>query len=60
MIFFRTLAGSEPVRGMRTASILLCSYREHLVALYRFIKKTRVTPDEGLATARKRQKELER
>ncbi|HZL66817.1 MAG TPA: type II toxin-antitoxin system RelE/ParE family toxin [Candidatus Limnocylindrales bacterium] len=107
LIFFRTAAGSEPVRdwlkrldeaerraigkdllraqwrwpvGMplcrpmgsglweirtdlpakRTARVLLCLYREHLVALHGFIKKTRATPDEDLAIARKRQKELER
>ena len=30
------------------------------VALHGFIKKTRTTPDEDLAMARKRQKELER
>jgi phage-related protein len=30
------------------------------VALHGFIKKTRATPGEDLATARKRQKELER
>jgi hypothetical protein len=30
------------------------------VALHGFIKKTRTTPDEGLALARKRQTELER
>jgi len=30
-----------------------------IVALHGFIKKTRATPDEALATARKRQKELE-
>jgi phage-related protein len=42
----------------RTARVLLCLYREHLVALHGFIKKTRATPDEDLATARKRQKEL--
>jgi len=105
LIFYRTPAGSEPVRewlkgldeaerqaigndllraqwrwpvGMplcrpmgnglwevrtdlptkRTARVLLCLYREHLVALHGFIKKTRVTPDEDLATARKRKKEL--
>jgi phage-related protein len=44
----------------RTARVLLCLCREHLVALHGFIKKTRVTPDDDLATARKRQKELER
>jgi phage-related protein len=44
----------------RTARVLLCLYRGHLVALHGFIKKTRTTPDEGLALARNRQKELER
>jgi phage-related protein len=44
----------------RTARVLLCLYREHLVALHGFIKKTRTTPDDDLALARKRQKELER
>jgi len=39
---------------------LLCLYREHLVALHGFIKKTRTTPDEDLELARKRKKELER
>jgi len=42
----------------RTARVLLCVYREHLVALHGFIKKTRATPGEDLALARKRQKEL--
>lgn len=107
LVFFRTSAGSEPVRewlkgldeaerraigkdllraqwrwpvGMplcrplgsglwevrtdlptkRTARVLICLYREHLVALHAFIKKTRTTPDEDLTMARKRQKELER
>jgi phage-related protein len=107
LIFFRTAAGSEPVRewlkklpqlerqaigtdlmraqwrwpvGMplcrplgsglweirtdlptnRTARVLLCLYRDHLVALHGFIKKTRATPDEDLTVARKRRKELER
>ena len=102
LIFFRTLAGSEPVRewlkelpeaerraigedllrarwrwpvGMplcramggglwevrtdlptkRTARVLLCVY----VALHGFIKETRATPDEDLALARRRRKELE-
>jgi len=40
--------------------VLLCHFREHLVALHGFIKKTRKTPDEDLALARKRKKELER
>ena len=42
----------------RTARVLLCLYREHPVALHGFIKKTRATPDEDLALARKRKKEL--
>jgi phage-related protein len=43
----------------RIARVLLCVYREHLVALHGFIKKTRKTPANDLALARKRQKELE-
>ena len=105
LVFFRTGAGSEPVRewlkglpdaewhdigkdllraqwrwpvgmplcrplgsGMwevrtdlpskRTARVLLCLYRGHLVAVHGFIKKTRKTPDEDLALARRRQKEM--
>ena len=42
-----------------TARVLLCVYRRHLVALHGFIKKTRMTPDEDLALAQKRKKELE-
>ena len=42
----------------RTARVLLCLHQEHLVALHGFIKKTLTTPDEDLAIARKRQKEL--
>ena len=44
----------------RTARVLLCLYDGQLVALHGFIKKTRATPDEDLALARKRRKELER
>jgi phage-related protein len=43
----------------RTARVLLCLYRECLVALHGFIKKTRTTPDEDLGLARRRKKELE-
>jgi phage-related protein len=43
----------------RTARVLPCFCHAHLVALHGFIKKTRTTPDEDLALARKRQKELE-
>lgn len=42
----------------QTARVLLCFYREHLVALHGFIKKTRAAPEADLAMARKRQKEL--
>ena len=34
----------------RTSRVLLCFHREHLVALHGFIKKTRTTPDEDLAS----------
>ena len=44
----------------RTARVLFCFYREHLVALHGFIKKTRVTRKADLAIARNRQKELVR
>jgi phage-related protein len=44
----------------RTARVLICSHRGHLVALHGFIKKTRNTPDDDLSLARKRKKELER
>jgi phage-related protein len=43
----------------RTARVLLCLHWDHLVALHGFIKKTRTTPDEDLALARRRKKELE-
>ena len=43
----------------RTARVLICLYRGHLVALHGFIKNTRTTPESDLALARKRQKELE-
>ena len=44
----------------RTARVLLCLYRKHLVVLHGFIKKTRATPDSDLVTTHKRQKELKR
>ena len=43
----------------RTARVLICLYRQHLIALHAFIKKTRTTPVQDLALARKRKKELE-
>jgi phage-related protein len=44
----------------RTARVLLCFHEERLIALHGFIKKTRTTPDDDLALARKRQRELGR
>jgi phage-related protein len=44
----------------RTGRVLLCLYREHLVALHGFIKKTRRTPNDDLTLARNRKKELEK
>ncbi|MGD0513287.1 MAG: type II toxin-antitoxin system RelE/ParE family toxin [Terriglobales bacterium] len=45
--------------GNRTARVLICFYDDRLVALHGFIKKTRATPKNDLALARKRRKELE-
>jgi phage-related protein len=45
--------------GNRTARVLICHYRNHLVALHGFIKKTRTTPADDLALALRRQRELE-
>jgi len=45
--------------GNRTARVLICFYDDRLVALHGFIKKTRATPKDDLALARKRRKELE-
>jgi phage-related protein len=43
----------------RTARVVICLYRDHLVALHGFIKKTRATPGDDLELARRRKKELE-
>jgi phage-related protein len=45
--------------GNRAAWVFICFYDNRLVALHGFIKKTRATPKDDLALARKRQKELE-
>lgn len=42
----------------RIARVLLSQHAGSLVALHGFIKKTQKTPDDELALARKRQKEL--
>lgn len=44
----------------RTSRVLLCLYRGQLIALHGFIKKTRATPQQDLALARKRQQEVAR
>jgi phage-related protein len=40
--------------------VLICVYENHLVALHGFIKKTRTTPANDLALAKRRQRELEK
>jgi hypothetical protein len=55
----RFMGDTDRPSDEKNARVLLCVYREHLVALHGFIKKTRKTPDGDLALARKRQKELE-
>jgi phage-related protein len=45
--------------GNRASRVLVCFCRGRLVALHGFIKKTRATPEDDLALARGRQKELE-
>jgi phage-related protein len=42
----------------KIARVLFCQHGGVLVALHGFIKKTQKTPDEDIALARKRQKEL--
>ena len=45
--------------GNRIARVLFCVLQERIVILNGFIKKTRKTPVEELALARKRKKEFE-
>lgn len=44
--------------GNRIARILFCQSGDRMVLLHGFIKKSQKTPDEDLALARKRQKEI--
>ena len=44
----------------RIARVLICVHESQLVALHGFIKKTQKTPDNELALARKRRKEMEK
>ncbi len=46
--------------GKRIARVLFCTAGEKLVLLHGFIKKTRTTPKEDLALAKKRKKEIEK
>jgi phage-related protein len=50
---------SDLPRG-RIARVLFCIGGERIVASHGFIKKSRKTPDEALALARKRKREFER
>ena len=45
--------------GNRTARVIFCIARGQMVLLHAFVKKTQRTPDEDLALARKRMKEIE-
>ena len=45
--------------GNRPARVIFCIARGQMVLLHAFVKKTRRTPDEDLALARKRMKEIE-
>ena len=44
----------------RIARVIFCFHENWLVVLHGFIKKKRVTPEDDLALARRRQKELMR
>jgi phage-related protein len=44
--------------GNRTARVLICLHSGCLVVLHGFIKKTRATPHDDIALARKRRQEL--
>jgi phage-related protein len=44
--------------GNRIARVLFCQAGDRMVLLHSFIKKTQTTPEDDLALARKRQKEI--
>ncbi len=46
--------------GKRISRVLFCTAGERLVLLHGFIKKTRTTPTEDLALAKRRKKEIEK
>lgn len=45
--------------GNRIARVIFCITHGHMVLLHGFLKKTRKTPDEDLALARRRMKEVQ-
>jgi phage-related protein len=45
--------------GNRIARVIFCIAAGHMVLLHGFIKKTQKIPDEDLALARRRMKEIE-
>ncbi len=45
--------------GNRTARVIFSIAQGHMVLLHGFVKKTQKTPDEDLALARKRMKEID-
>ena len=44
----------------RIARVIFCIVQGHMVLLHGFLKKTQRTPDDDLALARRRMKELQR
>ena len=44
--------------GNRTARVIFCIARERMVLLHGFVKKTQKIPNENLALARRRMKEI--
>jgi phage-related protein len=45
--------------SQRTARVIFCAAKGHMVLLHGFIKRTQKTPQSDLDLARKRQKEIE-
>jgi phage-related protein len=52
--------GRSSLPGNRIARVLFCTRKGVLVLLHGFIKKTKTTPPEELALAKRRMKELEK
>ena len=46
--------------GNKIARVIFCTYKNRIVVLHGFIKKTQKTPPNDIDLARKRQKELEK